>query len=689
MNIAIIGSSGYIGSYLYDLISQQYIVKGYDIKPSTRTDIVIKGGDISEETLRLHDIIIYLGGLSGRKQCCKNPEKVMKENVDDFCSIAEKLTSKQIIIYASSAAILENNVDKIHTETYKIETENLDLYTKSMYQRELCIGDMHNNACTFIGLRFGTVIGISPNQRHDLVHIAMIDSINKDNKIYVQNKDCHRAVLGLTDLGNAILNIISTPNLKHIVEEKNVYNLASFNTTIEEIGNVIAKKTGAEIVLDNEQNDKNKGFCLDSTKFKKTFNFDFQCTNESLVELLYTELQPTKSCRVCNNSTSVIINLGKYCLANNFVETPQEQEAYPLVLTRCNDCSHTQLNYTVQPEIMFSKYQYNSGTSKTLCSYFSWLADDIIKDCKINNGTIFELACNDGSQLDEFKKRGWKTFGMDPAHNIVDIALAKGHSVKVGFWGHETAPIEMEIPDVIVAQNVLAHVPDPVLFLKECVNIMSPKTRLYIQTSQCNMFKNGEFDTIYHEHLSFFTANSMKRAAELSGLTIINARKTPIHGESFLFTMKKKDDSDINCTTLQEYIKDEIDCKYLDKYTSHIFSVRRWMYEQIITLKKEGYGIIAYGAAAKGMTLMNFMNIHQYIEYIVDDARMKQNFYTAGTNILIQSPNVIKNDKRPIAIIILAWNFAQEIIEKIKTFRDDTEKTVLIYPFPKKTIEYI
>lgn len=673
MNIGIIGSSGYIGSYLYDLLSQHYDVKGYDIQPSTRADVVIRGGDITADDLAAHDVIIYLAGLSGRVQCnAHTVAEVLKENVEDICSVAHKLSAKQMLIYASSASVVEGNVELCQTEAGEVRPESLDSYANSMYQRELRMAAA-GGVAAFVGLRFGTVIGISPAQRHDLVHIAMMAAALKTNKLTIQNPDCHRGILALTDLGRAIMAMLV------FRVDSGIYHLASFNTTIREIGEVIAQRTGAEVqVVEGGAG----GFCLDTTKFRETYGFEFHGTNESLAAELQAGLKGTVPCRVCKGLTKVIIDLGSHALANNYVETPQEQDAFPLVLTRCEDCTHTQLNYTVPPEVMFSNYQYNSGTSKTLCSYFSWLADDIIGDFGGGLGTVFELACNDGSQLDEFKKRGWRTFGMDPARNIVDIALANGHKVTVGFWGHDVAAPEMGTPDAIVAQNVVAHVPDPVLFLKACADIMGPNTRLYIQTSQCDMYKNGEFDTIYHEHLSFFTARSMKRAAELAGLAIIHARKTPIHGDSFLFTM-------VRCSNaLTEFIRDETDGGYLAKYTSRIFAIRRWMAQQLTKFKEEGYTIVAYGAAAKGMTLMNFMNIYQHIEYIVDDAPMKQGRFTAGTNLPIRAPGAIQSDTRKLAIIVLAWNFAAEITERIRGIRGDGE-TVLIYPFPEQTVKYL
>jgi SAM-dependent methyltransferase len=345
---------------------------------------------------------------------------------------------------------------------------------------------------------------------------------------------------------------------------------------------------------------------------------------------------------------------------------------------------------------MFSTYQYNSGVSQTIRDYFSWLADEVIALAPPGASTVLELACNDGSQLDEFARRGWKTYGVDPAHNIVQTALAKGHSVSIAFWGVKDAvDPTMPMPDVIIAQNVLAHVPDPVSFLKSCQSVMGAASRLYIQTSQCNMYENGEFDTIYHEHLSYFTAASMARAAMEAGLRIVNARKTPIHGTSFLFTMMRNDDPTIydpdpSLTAILDHERSLgiYNKACFTRFNRRAHDIRDWINIAVADYKRQGYSIAAFGAAAKGMTALSFFGLHEQIDYIVDDAKMKQGRYTPATNIIIKPPGVLREDTRNLAIIILAWNFATEISQKIRQHRSSLPvRTAIICCFPNQTIE--
>jgi nucleoside-diphosphate-sugar epimerase/2-polyprenyl-3-methyl-5-hydroxy-6-metoxy-1,4-benzoquinol methylase len=680
MKIAIIGSSGYIGSFLYKNLSKLYDVSGYDIKKSDFCDFISYGRNIN---ISSYDVIIYLAGLSGRVSCNNNTwGNIYFENIEDILTITKKLSSNQLLIYASTAGLLEGSYLNASNESYDIQKPLLDSYTLSMYERECAINKVPN--VNTVGLRFGTVIGISPIQRKDLVHIAMIRSAFINGQISVQYPECYRAILWIHDLKNAILNILKSFDIKTMSGHK-IYNLASYNTTIGKIADDISLNTDIKYIITKPGGFGN-GFKLDSSAFENDFpDFKFKGRNDVIIKELKesighicieNELIETR-CRVCkNNNLETIIDLGYQSLANNFVESPIVQNTYPLCLMRCKNCNHTQLNYTVKPEVLFRNYQYNSGTSKTLCNYFAELANKCILEVGKKTGRVLELACNDGSQLDEFKKLGWDTYGVDPAINLVKIAQEKGHKIICGFWGNDE--IVVHSPDLIIAQNVLAHVPDPIIFLQACVNVMNFDTLLYIQTSQCNMYINGEFDTIYHEHLSFFTISSMMHAAVSVGLLIENVEKTSIHGTSYLFRMKKKKfiTDNHSLQAIAEY-KNEKDLGLYDDtfyniYRLKIENIKLWVHYQIAKCKENKIKIIAYGAAAKGMTMLNYFNVSD-ITYIIDDAIMKHNKYTPGTNIPVLPIDTIKNENGSLCVLVLAWNFIDEIINRLKDIIHNTK----------------
>jgi len=355
-----------------------------------------------------------------------------------------------------------------------------------------------------------------------------------------------------------------------------------------------------------------------------------------------------------------------------------------LLLSVCKDCLHSQQNFIVPPNKLFQNYSYVSGVGKTVFDYCETVAKIITNDLENpKSKKILDIACNDGSQLDAFKKLGWETYGVDPAENIVPIAIEKGHKVKIGFWG--TNSFDLPIFDAIIAQNVFAHVSDPISFLKECFNHMDSNSKLYIQTSQANMYVNSEFDTIYHEHISFFSAKSFKKAAEIANLDIVDIGKIPIHGTSFFVTFKKK--NNFECTRLSSFIKEEEETltdEFFESYRTKILKVKEWTNDAI---SKEGYNVVAYGAAAKGMILIKYFDIHSKIDYIVDDSIHKQGKYTPSTNIKIVSSDEFYKDERNLIILILAWNISDEIISNIKKNRKN--KTIIVCPYPNSFIEVL
>jgi 2-polyprenyl-3-methyl-5-hydroxy-6-metoxy-1,4-benzoquinol methylase len=353
---------------------------------------------------------------------------------------------------------------------------------------------------------------------------------------------------------------------------------------------------------------------------------------------------------------------------------------------------HTQLNYTVKPEVMFKNYQYVSGTSCTLREYCFHFTQKCIKDTEYTGGTVLELACNDGSQLDEFRKLGWDTYGVDPAQNIIIEGQQKGHKVCCGFWGHDNFPL-IPTPDIIIAQNVFAHVPDPIQFMNHCARVMKDHTYLYIQTSQCNMYQNGEFDTIYHEHLSFFTIASMMKAVEICDLIITEITKQPIHGTSYLFQIRKR--SSIITKHSEQALKmyrEEADIglytdQFYEDYNRKVVNIKEWVFSKITEFKQKNIPFVGYGAAAKGMTLLNFFDI-QNLEYIADDAILKHNKYTPGKNIRIVPPSWLGKDKRELVVFVFAWNFMKEILQKITLLRKGLS-TYIIQPFPEQIVYHI
>ena len=255
-------------------------------------------------------------------------------------------------------------------------------------------------------------------------------------------------------------------------------------------------------------------------------------TNNSRYKLL-------RSCIACGSiDLQLTLNLKSQPLANNYVLTQETLETFPLSINTCKKCFHTQLGVSVEPEIMFENYAYVSGTSKTLSRYFDRFAENIIKTHG-GKGKLLDIGSNDGSFLEKFKNTDWNTIGVDPAINLIVESHSKGVATIPSFFNSRISDVLANNFDVIVAMNVFAHTKEPLEILK-CIELcLSSSGTAYIQTSQANMFEYGQFDTVYHEHISFFNVRSMKALLARTNLTLIDVRIEKIHGDSYLWVVKK------------------------------------------------------------------------------------------------------------------------------------------------------
>jgi len=394
-------------------------------------------------------------------------------------------------------------------------------------------------------------------------------------------------------------------------------------------------------------------------------------------------------CLCCDSEKLfTILDLGDQPLANSYHQG-EPLEKYPNALNLCLDCYHSQHSISVNPDEMFKNYLYVSGTSSTLKEYFEWLSNYLYTKYGDKNNfapaKILDIACNDGTQLEFFKKFGFELYGVDPAQNLAQLSRKKGINIIVDYWKEEVAN-SLPLMDFILAQNVLAHNDYPQEFLKNCKKIMKKNTILIVQTSQANMFLNGEFDTAYHEHISFFSAKSMEALTKNVGLEIINVFKPSIHGTSYVFIIKKIDiDRDYRSLAMSYLIEKEMqegryDIATYERFSNFAKSIVSNLKMKIEEWRVKGYKVIGYGAAAKGNTLLNFGKIK--LDYIVDDNELKWGLKTPGMDIDIKSPDELKKENGNLCIIPLAWNFFDEIYRKIKLMRGDKDDKFILY-FPK------
>lgn len=376
------------------------------------------------------------------------------------------------------------------------------------------------------------------------------------------------------------------------------------------------------------------------------------------------------------------LDLGNQPLANNFKSSKDQKEPkFPLGLNLCPKCYHLQLTHTVDPSIIYENYLYVSGTSQTLKDYSDWFANCVHETIINKTNNILDIGCNDGTQLDSFKKLGYQTHGVDPAKNIYEISSQKHHVMCDYFGPHLDGRILGEF-DAIVAQNVCAHNPNPLGFLETCKKLMSEHTLLFVQTSQSDMVLNNEFDTIYHEHINFFNVNSMNELAKRAGLNLVTVFKTPIHGNSYVFVFSTTEARPYYIENLISMESKLLNVNTYRNWENTVVANMQILKNTIDNYRDKGYKLVGYGAAAKGNTLLNFTDIK--LDYIIDDSPLKQGLYTPGTTIPVVSIDKLddfsKDDK--VLFIPLAWNFFTEISNKIRNKRNNTNDVFVKY-FPK------
>jgi 2-polyprenyl-3-methyl-5-hydroxy-6-metoxy-1,4-benzoquinol methylase len=324
-----------------------------------------------------------------------------------------------------------------------------------------------------------------------------------------------------------------------------------------------------------------------------------------------------------------------------------------------------------------------SGTAKTQLDYFDWFVDQIVKIKGSTPRTVLDIGCNDGSFLNAWGGTGATTYGVDPAENLYPVS-SKNHNVHCGFFtGQEYPGIKF---DIITCMNAFAHNANQLELLKHARDRLSNDGLIFCTTSQADMILNGEFDTIYHEHVSFYNIYSAQALCRRAGLNLIDVLKHPIHGTSYIFVISK----DMTFSQKVKNLIDEeaklglYDPKTYTEYAEKCYKVAELFARTIRLYRDRGIPVVGFGAAAKGNTLLNFAN--EKPDFIIDENPLKQLKFTPGVAAPIYPLNYLTLnyfEKQPVCFIPLAWNFYDEIVKKVKSVRPaHTHKDIFVRYFP-------
>ena len=401
-----------------------------------------------------------------------------------------------------------------------------------------------------------------------------------------------------------------------------------------------------------------------------------------------------ENCRICNSKNlTQYLDFGKMPLVDSFIGAGEPGDLrVPLEVMFCNDCAHSQLSVVVDPKVLFSNYLYHSSVSNTYSQHCALMARELkgLFNEK-ENLKCLDIASNDGCLLKEFKKAGYAVIGVDPAENLCKIAEENGIPSISDFWGLAAAKKAVERigkVDVITATNVFAHVDDLHVFLDAVYDALTDEGILVIEFPYLrHLIHENEFDTIYHEHLSYFLVKPLLTLFPQHNLYIINLSESQIHGGTIRVQVAKNSNTlmETHAATIKKYVALEEQeglhtiTPYL-KLEKKAQEVRREFMEKLQELKSQGKKVAGYGASAKGNTFINYCRLDQKeIQFIVDDTKHKQGRLYAGTRIPVVSREWLKKEK-PDYVLILPWNFAREIMEKNKEYTDNGGKFIVAIP---------
>ena len=405
-----------------------------------------------------------------------------------------------------------------------------------------------------------------------------------------------------------------------------------------------------------------------------------------------------KTCRGCGADDFILVlSLGETPLANSFLkeeDLKKPEVVYPLDLYYCKRCHLLQLLEVVDPEILFNDYIYVTGTSEGISLHNTALADTITQRQKLTKSDlVVEIGSNDGSLLSCFQKNGIKVLGIEPAKNIVPIAQEKGIETLNRFFGRDCVSEIQSIyglANVVIANNVLAHVDDTIEFLKGTRTLLKSGGIMVVEVPYLiDMFENLEYDTIYHEHHCYFSILALMQIYKRSGLSIIQVDRIAVHGGSLrIFACSNARVRD-HCPEIYDMAESEKQKGFTEKHTYMKFGDK--VYENkveilrlIKDLKERGKTLAGYGAPAKGNTLINFCGItKEDIPYIVDMSPYKVGRYTPGSHIRVYPVKKLCEDQ-PDYTLLLAWNFKDEIMRQQRAYSSRGGHFIL--PIPKPII---
>ena len=398
-------------------------------------------------------------------------------------------------------------------------------------------------------------------------------------------------------------------------------------------------------------------------------------------------------CRCCGSeNVKEILDLGMQPLSNDYIARDKLASAQffiPLKVGVCLDCWLCQVLYYEMPEKIFNEeYKYFSSFSSTWLNHCSDYVDMIVRRLGLNEkSNVLEVASNDGYLLQFFKKYGIESLGVDPSRATAEVAMLKGVNTIVEFWGKKFSRKLNRKFDLIIGNNVLAHVPDILDFVEGMKYSLATKGTITVEFPHLlPLIENCYFDTIYHEHFSYLSLTSVNNVFRRCGLKVYDVEKQTTHGGSLRVYATHIDNDDLlESDQVADLLKKEHEFgvdninRYFE-FSDNVKNIKYNVLEKLINYKRENKVIVGYGAAAKGNTFFNYVGVgKEFIDYVVDASPYKQGSYLPGTQIPIYDIEKIKETK-PDVVVIIPWNIKDEVVKILSFVREWGGQIITLMP---------
>ncbi|MGC4098838.1 MAG: class I SAM-dependent methyltransferase [Nitrospira sp.] len=400
-------------------------------------------------------------------------------------------------------------------------------------------------------------------------------------------------------------------------------------------------------------------------------------------------------CRSCGAMLErTFVDLGMSPLANSYIKPEQlncMEPFYPLHVYVCEKCFLVQLKQFSTPHDIFSDYAYFSSFSDSWLAHAKAYVDMIVERFRLDRSSkVVEIASNDGYLLQNFVSRGMSVLGVEPASNIAEVARKKGIQTRVAFFGEKTA-LDLAAAgwgaDLVIGNNVLAHVPDLTDFVKGLKLLLKPTGLITMEFPHLlQLMQQNQFDTIYHEHFSYFSFLAVEQVFARHGMKLFDVEELSTHGGSLRIYAGHSDDASKPTQACAKDLKSREEAAgfgQLSHYVSfglRVEETKRKLLSFLISAKESGKHVVGYGAPAKGNTLLNYCGIRtDLISYTVDRSPHKQGHFLPGVHIPIYEPERVR-DTRPDYLLILPWNIREEVMQQMSCIREWGGKFVVPIP---------